>query len=774
MHRVKRQRPFWPLAFSTGAVAGLVAFWRVLLGYIPLPGDLILNFPGFRSTPVLPHAEMGDLVTQFFPWHRFSAARVRSGHLPAWNSHMLFGSPWLANMQSALFSPFAVPFYLLPAATAWSLEFPLRIAIGTGATALLCRRLGAARGPALVAGLAFALGGYAKEWGGWPHADGATLLPVVLLALFEYSRRPTRWRWLATVGTVAALLLSGHPQTVVYAAGVAGLFAIGLAVAGPARGRSVRFLAGAAWAALLAAGVAAVQLLPTMQWLARLRRSLAGPPGGLSFFPVGHVVALVGRQTASTPTVAGTILPETAGYLGIITVVGAILALRRWRRWEVRLFGGMALVSLATILSIAPFPTIYGHLPGLRALPAIRLWFVVDWSVAVLASIGLTEARADARSMASNARRNWLWWAVPAAALAALLALLARRTARHGGMGGGQWLHDGWSSVALAVAALLLVSPNVLRALRPRLVATLMVLLAAVDLLTFGGGWIPVLPSAQVFPYPAVYRQLRSLDPGLYRTVAVDNAMPGNAAGAYGLDGADGYDYIPDDKVRWLDGLNANFVSWQPKAESLLNGADHRIDLLNVRYLLASDYNGGTQALRRDPARYEQVIDDGHLQVFRDVRALPRAWLVPAEGELRAASLNDAISLVRSATFDPTREVALAHPVTAAPGAGGGTVAGLLDSGQSVRVDVNAAGRAVLVLSQYRYPGWRVTVDGHDTPLLAADGILDGVRVGPGPHHIVFTFRPSIVRTGELVSLGSLVVIALTLTIPSWWRRRAS
>ena len=59
-----------------------------------------------------------------------------------------------------------------------------------------------------------------------------------------------------------------------------------------------------------------------------------------------------------------------------------------------------------------------------------------------------------------------------------------------------------------------------------------------------------------------------------------------------------------------------------------------------------------------------------------------------------------------------------------------------------VSVAVEAARDGVLVLHDVAYPGWSVSVDGHEAPLLRVNLLFRGVEVGAGRHTVTFAFHP--------------------------------
>lgn len=90
------------------------------------------------------------------------------------------------------------------------------------------------------------------------------------------------------------------------------------------------------------------------------------------------------------------------------------------------------------------------------------------------------------------------------------------------------------------------------------------------------------------------------------------------------------------------------------------------------------------------------------------------------------------------------------------------------------RWEVHASGAkpSVVVVTEAWFPGWTVTVDGAEAPLLQADGAFLGVAVGPGEHDIAFAYEvPASVTVGRLITLVTLFAAGFLVLAP-WWRRR--
>jgi len=159
-------------------VVGLLTYSPVLKGMVPFPAQMVTGFPPWETVPgkmdfISNGANYGDIATLFYPWRHFQSAFWREGELPLWNPHILSGSPFLGNTESALFYPPNVIFYFLPIPLAWTLKLLLNIVIAGTATALFVRTVGGNKWGAISAGIVFALTGNMTTWQGSMIVDAA-------------------------------------------------------------------------------------------------------------------------------------------------------------------------------------------------------------------------------------------------------------------------------------------------------------------------------------------------------------------------------------------------------------------------------------------------------------------------------------------------------------------------------------------------------------------------------------------------------------------------
>ncbi len=77
------------------------------------------------------------------------------------------------------------------------------------------------------------------------------------------------------------------------------------------------------------------------------------------------------------------------------------------------------------------------------------------------------------------------------------------------------------------------------------------------------------------------------------------------------------------------------------------------------------------------------------------------------------------------------------------------------------RLQVEAAGRAFLVMSVTPHKYWRITIDGHETPAIVTNVGYQGIEVPPGRHEVEMRYRNPLIAVGAAISLATLLALVL-------------
>lgn len=759
-----------------------------------------------------------DIQYYFYPYHLAAARVIAGGHPPLWNPYAFSGLPLLGDGQTALLYPpnwlFLVPGLNPAVALTWAILLQFIIAaLGTYGFA---RALGLWRLPAFVAAVAYAFGGFmTARIVHLSIMSGAALLPVVLLGVERALRPgPRRARWTAFAAVAAGLqLVAGHPQVPLYT-----LLAVGLLVAARAVERAIAtrrpwplalLPLRAGGIVLLGAALAAVQLLPWFELVARspraagaswrfvFERSKVGADWLLLLFPYLFGALRPGPYGEVAGIGVGVRLWEQSSYVGILPLALAAIGLAglpAWRSpaWRARL-GSLgfllALLLVGVVLAAGentPFAEQTYAIPVLGRLRDVeRAVVLASLALALLAGFGLQRLIEAGAGVGGYAWRIGL---LPVATGIVVAPLIVARLA--------SWpelpfdltdrgitlenlqllrLDRANAQVPLALAAasafLLLGWPLVGppgRRVLPYAAAALVLL----DLAAFATAFHPSADpraSARVSPLAAALRE----DPGRFRVAVflTHNALGEREAQdrlavswamAYGIQDVNGFNSLqPRRYTDYLFGPDKADVSYgHLRDERLLADDSPVLSALNVKYLVVPK---DADPQPRPGASFRLIWEDGAARVYENARVYPRAYLV----ERARHEPDDAATLaaVTAPGFDGRREALVA-------GAGAATVPDRpLAAGEGVAVVAYAPDRLVLratadvprllVLSEMDYPGWRARVDGAATPVQRVNYLYRGVVLPPGEHTVEFVYRPASVGWGAAISGLAWVVVAL-------------
>ena len=677
---------------------------------------------------------------------------------PRWNPRQHCGVPLHTDPRLGLFQPLNALFLFQPTGRALALHAYLCLFLMGLFFALFARAMGVGYVAALIGGIVYAFCGASAAAMSRPWmADALVWTPFVMWSVREYAYRFDRGAaMLAGLGT-GLLILSGAYAMVLAALCLILPYRLQMTVF-PSTGEQtppslLRRTRGVFLMLAVAAGVAAVQWLPTLVWAVRLERPLEAlwnfnVAAGTPVSPRELLVQLL------TPS-AGT-LPRIA-YVGIPTLLLVPAALfHRRRKREVAYFllaaGAFAVASSAGDAQM-PF-----------GFPRLAFFYPLVFCVAALASLGadrLLTPRTTFRAqpmwlpasvvLVASAAMIWAFgaevrqYAVPFVAV--LAALLLFRT---------RWFAPvcGIALALLLVLDLTVASKNIYR--HPRQDA----------------------PACYQRFAPAL-NELREQTLGSRAVLSardLDSSLISNLAMVYPIHLAGGaLSPLTREQALWWDqmaGRASTLARGSGKSLTPESPLPRLLNVMAVRAILVSPqgamYAGGWGA--RGP-HLREVPSPGGLRLYVNEDALPRAYWVPSwRVEVGPQAAIDALV---DPAFDPSRECVVdalsggIGQLAASPPSAGESTPALRDATCSVEdltpehviIRVNAPQPGITVLADSFAPGWSATVDGKRQPILKVNGLFRGVVTPQGPCVIEFRYRPVSLYAGIAVGLLTLAVL---------------
>lgn len=802
--RVSGLLPLWVLPCVV--IVWLVVFWltwRPLGGRFPslhrdvaVLGGLLLANLLFFWRPLLSSAQVprggGDLNSYFFPLQAVSAEAIQTGQFPLWNPHLFGGMPQLANYQAAMLYP--------PNLMAWMLHRPYtygtlellaisQYLIASVGAYFLARSLGMERFPSTTAAIVFSACGFlTAHLGHYSMLSVAVWLPFLFLVLRATALTDSLLWASASALVIFMAATGGHQQMLLYeltAGGIWWIYWIGTryqlwpwegdgqdfaqtVLRARAGIRPLAFAISRAGGALaVGLGLAAPMIVPSLQLAALSVRSGLSYEQATEFSaePVALLQFLLPKAFGSNPTdywgpfSSG----EIWGYVGIVTLVLAAIALAT-RPTGVRLVLA-AFAAVALLFALGPFTPLHGWV--FRFVPPYNLirapargFLFVDLALALLAGFGLSEigySVAQSPHLRDVLRRATRGIALILGALILFVIPLFYSLI----LG----VNDPSNRPVIAVDGLNLavvylsgtlvllwaVSRGRIRGATVVLLATVLIVL---DLYGATASFNPGsndLTASYRHVQAVAFLQQQARAHGPFRIASTTLAWQPDLASIAGLDDAGGL----------FDPMQP--ASYKKVYDVMSRGTNPALyDLLNVRYVI-------TDSKAKAPSSsFSQVLKtDGGLILWENQNVMPRAWLsYGAQQSTKAAAL----SAVTTPGFDPVSTLFVSGQLH--PAESGGSGSARIDSYQNDRVSIHVQTdrRAYLVLADTAYPGWVATVDGTDTPIATADGILRAVSVPAGTHEVVFRFNPPIVTVSWILSLVSLLILVGVATIGTFRR----
>jgi hypothetical protein len=720
-----------------------------------------------------------DAKSQFFPQVQFLASALARGEWPWWSPNVFAGWPQISDPQSLLFSPLHVLLAAFNAAVSLrafdAVTFAYLFLGGVGII-LFFRDRGWHAGGALVAAMAFALGGSANAR--MQHTGQIISLAYLPLVLWLGARALERSSWRAglAAGGLAGLMAIGRDQVALLSLYVLAGFVLAHWLTGAqplARMRaSIKPLTAVA---VSAAVVAAVPIIMTTLLAARSNRPEIGydAAAGGSLHPV-HLLqfAFADLFGAMDPSVEywapqsqvwdaawgwpGLYLSQNMGlvYAGALTLVAVVsFGFIRGIAWarEIRFFTIAAgLVLLYTLGAYTPaFHLMYDLLPAvaLYRRPADAT-FVLVALVAVIAGY-LVHRWLTGTVPKATRRQRAFEVACPLVLIVAALALASSV------VGIGPALAPVATAMVFTAAAVaILLLARRLDARWPVAAAGLIAAFMAFDLAVNQAPHVSTALPPGLFD--ALHPNTNDETVRLLKARLAGAATPDrrdrvelvgigyhwpNLGLAQGFDHVFGHNPL---RLRWFQeathaGDTVALASQRAFSPLYPSYRSAFAELLGVRFIAT-----GVPVEQIDtslkPGDLNFITRTKDAYVYENPRALPRVMLLT---DWRLANFEE---LLQNGwpDVDPRRTVLLKKAPVGFPG--GAVVQGsarlLRYANTEVVVEVEAPSGGILLLNDVWHPWWRADVDGADAEILKADVIFRAVVCPRGRHVVRFTFHP--------------------------------
>lgn len=689
-------------------------------GAVPMDLSPALGMAPWQEAQPLGEAQALESValaqtTRYYPWY----AWLNRGGSLLWNNSEGLGEPFFAAWRTRALSPFSLPLYFMELHAALVFSAMLKVLAAGVCAYYAARRFALPAATALLAGVTYAFSAVFVVHSPEPFSDVLPWLPLLLVTVERLVLG--QWRaWPLGALTGALMLLGGDPLASAVLLGAVAVYA-GLRAWQDLRAPSAaRTVLGVLAGALLAAGLAGVQLAPYNEFteqadllplpftplgvgdLFRLAHpGLGAAHGGAALAALLHIGLVPLLLLPLWMAVREFAQPTQRGRVEIAAVIAAVLSL-------VPVLGGGWMQALAA--ADGPGPE---HFLLLNA-----------WAFAFLAAAAAqewVELTFDETRIALARLMKWL-----PAVWGAVLALAVAGAVRNGG-----WLALVFvlvvAAAIFAMLAITLFRPNA------RLLSYGLALVSAVSLQVCLAPHRPLTEAAAAFPETTVVKSLQKIGGRI-------GGSPRLQAWPLAVNGVQ--------QVYPTSGILLNRLR-----EFLARVQDDPLLMRRTGaqgLLLTTEDIRGPYAGVRPVLNIKEVFASGAI-LFRDTAAQARARLIYAGR--------------RTEKYAPEMVASEAPPVlegSTLPEKDDGPVAKVAiteETPSRVVFKVEKTRPAVLVLADAWYPGWRATVNGGPAPVVRVDGLFRGVELGEGEHEVVLEYVPGALNWGLGISGVSLLVL---------------
>lgn len=554
---------------------------------------------------------------------------IRQGELPLWTPYIMSGYPLLSMAQLGLAYPLTWGYLFLPGYVAEQIYVLAPFLLAPAFTYAYLRELGRSPLAALCGALVFGYGGMmASPLGNNGLIMNAVMwLPLFLIAIERARHRPFINCLLGAAVAFTLSVLSGVGQGFVYVGLLAGAYAVFLGCVADDRGPATlraRLLSARSWrplfvaggASLLAAGVAAFQILETARAVRRSVRS------NLTYeiFTQGSFTPASLWKSLIVPLIYVFDMNAYVPPLSLALAVFAVFAHTRWRAGrDLRVFFWLAVAVVAWVLMLGsetPFYRVIYHVPLLnRFRVPSRHTFEWTFAIGILAAYGWDQAVVVLRKWReakSRTRALTLYAALVLLALGIVVGVLwwlKVQTLQVGptGAGASARIYSLWKGAFVLLTLAALWRASLIPQSRWRygsVLACVLVLCYVEPSLLVSRWWGGIgFPASRFTRQTEATRFLQQYPPAenrIYTRVELMNEQYGdpprfdsaNLSAVFGQHNVAGYEPLIFERYSralggaWLDAVRTDRPGGAPDS-SLFSARSHVLDILNTTFVVS-------------------------------------------------------------------------------------------------------------------------------------------------------------------------------------------
>ena len=786
---MKKVQKFWTYLFIGFIV--LFFFWPIFKGYIPFPGDLLVNQNPYKAQSYLGFAPGGypnkaqgpDVINEIYPWRYFSINTLKDFNIPFWNPHNFSGNPQMANFQTAIFYPFNLLYFILPFNFSWTIIIMLQpLLAGFFMYLFLKKSVNLSDVASFLGAIAFSFCSYMTVWIEYGNIGSTFLwLPLILLFVKRYFVKANVVNFLGISIPVIFSILAGYIQGVFYIYVLSFLYYYFLVFGekGSFQNHKKNFLF--LMSLFLPFLTTSFQILPTLKLFSESTRgayTLLQIEKNLS--PIVNLITIAipdffGNPATRNYFLDGTYI-ERVMYPGIVILFFAFYAIFTKINVVERKF--FVIVGIVSLVIATNFPLVkYLYLipiPVISTTVATRELSIFIFSLIVLGATGI-----DHFIKNKTFSNKYIYFALISFSLIWIVVLTLMKL-------------NPDLSINLKVTLRNLVIPSFLilftivavflKRFNIKLSIFLLAFLIVFDLFYFFNKITPFAPISFTYPNTPLTSYLKE-NAGINRVWGYGNAyIPPNFQSVDTTFSTEGNDPLhilrytellassKDGKLpKMLPRPDANIAPGYGPDDLRQNFYRKRIlDLLGVKYILHKQdlvdtwYNSDKTTFPED--QYLLTYKIYPWQVYENKNAVPRYFItgdyitVKSKSEALSNIYNPSINLSNTLILEKAPKLSI-DPFAS------GSAKLVSYKPNKISFEVNVSGNSLLFLSDNFYSEWEARIDGVKAEILLANYSFRAVEVPKGKHLVKLSYSSDDFRLGTVISLISFFLISTYVII---------
>ncbi|MEI7904234.1 MAG: YfhO family protein [Candidatus Firestonebacteria bacterium] len=711
-----------------------------------------------------------DTFLQFFPWQEFASASFRGGEIPLWNPYSMCGTPFLANLQSAVFYPLKIIFYLLPFAEALKLFIFSNTLLGGLFMFFFVKSFKLSDESAGLATLVFMFNGYLVNRAEFLSVFAASVwLPLIALAFKRFSETFKAGWFIVLACSLCMPIFAGGAYIWLY--NLVFLVCFLFYYLRTDNRHRVKRTAYFALAILTALALSAVQLLPFIEYLlnSSRRSGLGTIISSVASLPPEHLLEFLVPDLFGNPL--RTAYPLSGGithywaltfYCGLIPAMLAFaFAVKKSSRITL-LFACVA--GTAVFISLGAYNPFYVAL--LKAFPFLSIMrypatilYLTVFSMAALTAFGFENLIKQAEKTKKGGITKILavflilavvfavalFWIITTPSILDTERLYMIKKAL-------------FTGISLSAGVVVIHLSYRRRLVSKDIMVLAIILFVFIDLLLNGLNVNPVIADNAFSVNSQAVPVVNAGGKDKYR-ILVD---PRTHAGFSKLFLEDSYGGgAPFDRrssvseAKKLLFQNYNIAekiesanSYDPMAPgeqenqfmTMMNslGKNRLLDIYNVKYVFSYE--------RIIAPELELIAEQNRIKIYKNSSCLPRIFVSALLPKDVGGALNSVSGMA-------------------------GSKASIIEyRNREVVIETETDAPGWLVLTDTLYPGWKAYVDDKQVEIKPAYKTFRAVNVMPGKHNVRFIYDSMIFKIGAAITLFSLICVALAGVL--FWKRK--